>query len=218
MNKILIIAIISLCGLSVKAQNIEKYVDLALPSGTLWAICNVGASSPEEYGDYFAWGETFSKSNYNWSTYKYCDGASDIMTKYCVFGNGRTIDNKIVLESIDDAATVNWGSPWRMPTEDDFDELFKHTDTKWTTLNGVSGQLIISKKNGSSIFMPAAGSRFKDSLDDADTIGYYWSSSLDNQYKTNTNAYSIRCDKNGNTSNRRIVRACGLSIRPVRMK
>ena len=94
----------------------HAYVDLGLPSGTLWATCNVGASSPEEYGDYFAWGETEPKNDYNWSTYKYCKGSSTTMTKYCTSSSYGTVDNKTELEPSDDAATVNWGSNWQMPS------------------------------------------------------------------------------------------------------
>ena len=94
----------------------HEWVDLGLPSGTLWATCNVGANSPEEYGDYFAWGETTTKSSYSWSTYKYCKGSSSTMTKYCTSSYYGTVDNKTELEPSDDAATANWGSEWQMPS------------------------------------------------------------------------------------------------------
>ncbi len=132
----------------------HEYVDLGLPSGTLWATCNVGANSPEEYGNYFAWGETKPKSDYTWGIYKYCQGSPDTMTKYCRSRSYGTVDNKTELEPSDDAATANWGGGWQMPSREQFNELFNssYTATTWTTLNGVSGYEITSKSNGNSIF------------------------------------------------------------------
>ncbi len=103
--------------------NGHDYVDLGLPSGTFWATCNVGAMNPEDYGDYFAWGETEPKSYYDWSTYKYCNGSSSTITKYCSDSEYGTVDNKYTLEAIDDAATVNWGGDWRIPTIEEQAEL-----------------------------------------------------------------------------------------------
>lgn len=109
----------------------HDYVDLGLPSGLLWATCNVGADNPEDYGDYFAWAETEPKSVYNWSTYKYCDGGYYYkLTKYCTrsdFGNNGFTDNLTVLLPEDDAATANWGNGWRMPTENEWRELIDNT-------------------------------------------------------------------------------------------
>lgn len=155
-----------------------EYVDLGL--SVKWANMNVGASSPEEYGDYFAWGETQPKSNYNWSTYKWCNGSSPSMTKYCTFSDYGTVDNKTTLELSDDAAHVNWGGNWRMPTEAEQDEL-RNTNNctwTWTIQNGVNGYKVTSKKNGNSIFLPAAGSRDDSSLYNAGSRGFYMSSSL----------------------------------------
>lgn len=95
----------------------HEYIDLGLPSGTLWATMNIGASSPEDYGDYFAWGETAPKDVYDWSTYKWCNGSSNTLTKYCFnssYGNNGFVDNLTELDPEDDAATVNWGQDWRM--------------------------------------------------------------------------------------------------------
>ena len=108
-------------------------VDLGLPSGTLWADRNIGANSPEGYGDYFAWGETRPKSEYNWSTYKYCKGSDKTITKYCDDSSYGTVDNKTVLEPSDDAATANWGSNWRMPTHGEQVELNEKCKWTWTT-------------------------------------------------------------------------------------
>ena len=196
----------------------KNYVDLGLPSGTLWATCNVGASSPEEDGDYFAWGETKPKSDYNWSTYKYCKGSYDTMTKYCTHSDYGTVDNKTELEPSDDAATVNWGSNWQMPSLEQFNELSNssYTTTTWTTMNDKYGRKITSKSNGNSIFLPAAGERSNASLYDAGSIGRYWSRSLNTSYSYTINAYYLYFHSsyiytNGNNRN------CGFSVRPVRV-
>ena len=155
-----------------------EYVDLGL--SVKWATCNVGATTPEEYGDYFAWGETEPKDEYSWSTYKYCNGSSSTMTKYCRNSSYGTVDNKTVLELEDDAAHVNWGGDWRMPTRAEQDEL-RNTNNctwEWTTQNGVNGYKVTSKVNGNSIFLPAAGCRNNDNLYDAGSLGNYWSSSF----------------------------------------
>jgi len=144
-------------------------VDLGLPSGLLWATCNVGAEAPEDYGDYFAWGETQPKDTYNWSTYQYCNGSN--LTKYT--GS----DGLTTLLPEDDAATANWGSDWRMPTKEEWQELYNNTTCTWTTQNGVNGRLFTAS-NGNSLFLPAAGYRNGTSLNYAGTYGYYWSSSL----------------------------------------
>ena len=154
-----------------------KYVDLGLPSGTLWADRNVGADSPESYGDYFAWGETEPKSTYNWSTYKWCRGSSDTMTKYCTDSSYGTVDNKTVLDLEDDAAYVNMGAEWRMPTYDELKELSNNCTWTWTTQNGTKGYKVTGP-NGNSIFLPAAGSRYDSNLDGAGSSGYFWSASL----------------------------------------
>ena len=160
----------------------HDYVDLGLPSGTLWATCNVGASSPEGYGNYYAWGETSTKSTYDWDTYKYANGNDDKLTKYCNesdYGNNGFTDNLTQLQSGDDAATSAWGSGWRTPSKTQWDELLENTTNKWTTQNGKKGRLFTSKKNGQTLFLPAAGYRWDDELNSAGDDGYYWSSSLD---------------------------------------
>ena len=159
-------------------ENGHEYVDLGL--SVKWATCNVGADTPEEYGDYFAWGETESKTTYNLSSYKYCNGTYSSMTKYCVESYYGTVDNKTTLELSDDAANANWGGNWRMPTEAEQDEL-RNTDNctwEWITQNGVNGYKVTSKVNGNSIFLPAAGYRCDDDLSYAGSNGYFWSSSL----------------------------------------
>lgn len=161
--------------------NDHDYVDLGLPSGTLWATCNIGAEKPEDYGDYFAWGETMPKESYSWSNYKYgsyVDNRHE-MTKYCTdahWGHNGFFDNKTVLDSVDDAAWANWGDDWRMPTKEDWRELYLKTTCTWTELNGVKGELLTSW-NGNSIFLPAAGCHMEEVLDST-VVGIYWTSSL----------------------------------------
>ena len=161
--------------------NDHEWVDLGLPSGTLWATCNVGANSPEEYGDYFAWGETQPKVIYDWSTYKYTNGDFDQLTKYCTkpeYGYNGFTDYLTILQPVDDAATANWGNRWCMPTKEQWEELYEYVPNTWTTQNGVIGRLFTAY-NGRSLFLPAAGYRRWDGeLDSAGSHGGYWSSSL----------------------------------------
>ncbi|MBR5673912.1 MAG: hypothetical protein IKW97_05875 [Muribaculaceae bacterium] len=162
-------------------EDVHEWVDLGLPSGTLWATCNVGASAPEDYGDYFAWGETAPKDYYDKSTYKWCNGSYNTLTKYCTnssYGNDGFTDGKIELDSEDDAATVNWGENWRMPTNDQQQELIDNCTRTWTQCNGVNGTLVTGP-NGNTIFLPAAGFRSCGLLGDASDFCYYWSRSLD---------------------------------------
>jgi len=194
--------------------NGHEYVDLGLPSGTLWATCNVGATTPEGYGDYFAWGETQPKSYYDWRTYRYCNGDYNQLTTYCFnsnFGYNGFTDNLTVLQPTDDAATANWGSGWRMPTWEQWEELDQYTTSTWTTRNGVNGELFTAT-NGNKLFLPAAGIRLGSSLNNADSYGDYWSSSL---YDFPDDAWTLVFgsevyDMGGGN------RGYGLSVRPVR--
>ena len=154
-----------------------KYVDLGLPSGLKWATCNVGATVPEEYGSYFAWGETEEKEDYSWETYKWCNGSSDSMTKYYRNSSYGFVDNKTVLDLEDDVAHVKWGGDWRMPTRAEWDELGNKCTWTWTTQNGVNGYRVTGP-NGNSIFLPAAGCRNGAYVVSSGSYGYYWSSSL----------------------------------------
>ena len=155
----------------------HEWVDLGLPSGTLWATMNVGASSPEDYGDYFAWGETSPKSVYNWSTYKWCNGSETTLTKYCTSSSLGTVDNLTELQPEDDAASVNWGSSWRMPTLAQLEELISECTWTWTTRNGVNGMLVTGP-NGNSIFLPGAGAFADNEFGGDGLVGYYWSRTI----------------------------------------
>jgi len=168
------------------------YVDLGLPSGLLWATCNVGADIPEDYGDYLAWGETQPKETYNWSTYQYSNGSSAELTKYCnnystYFGYNGYIDDLTTLLPEDDVATVNWGTDWRMPTQMEWQELYQNTTCTWTTRNGVNGCLC-SASNGNSLFLPAAGG-LNGNPDFSGTVALYWSSSLCLNYQLDAMAF-----------------------------
>lgn len=161
----------------------HEYVDLGLPRGVLWATCNIGASRPEEYGDYFAWGETQPKDTYDTASYKYCEDKMNSLTKYCASvanGHWGFKDGLLKLLPEDDAATANWGGKWKMPTIGDCLNLLDNefTTTEWMTLNGVYGRKITSKSNGKSIFLPAAGYRFSTCLDGVGQHGSYWTSEL----------------------------------------
>jgi hypothetical protein len=151
-----------------------EYVDLGL--SVKWATFNVGASKPEDYGDYFAWGETEPKEEYTWATYKW--GTSGKLTKY------NTTDGKTILDPEDDAAYVNWGDKWRMPTDAERDELVENCTWTWTTQNSINGYKVTGP-NGNSIFLPAGG--YKGSGPDypMGEDGLYW---LGNVYK-NSFAY-----------------------------
>ena len=160
------------------AVNTIDWVDLGLPSGTLWATCNVGANSPAEYGDYFAWGETFSKDYYDWTTYKWCNGSIEGINKYSYGANNiNFMDFKGELEPEDDVAYVHWGPSWRMPSYEQQKELAEQCTWTWTTQNGVNGYLVIGQ-NGNSIFLPATGYRWKELFDGAGSFGTYWSRTL----------------------------------------
>lgn len=186
-------------------------IDLGLPSGLKWASCNVGASKPEEYGGYYAWGETEEKDYYDWSTYKWCNGDEYSLTKYCTNSSYGIVDNKTVLDPEDDVAHVKWGGDWRMPTVDEFDELFYNTTSEWISLNGVIGRKFTSKTNGNSIFFPAAGNRTSGYFNSLGGVCYYWLSSMSNRYY----AYQLYSDS-GNWGDSSTDRDRGRSVRPVR--
>ena len=160
---------------------VEQWVDLGLPSGLQWATCNVGASAPQEYGDYFAWGEIQSKSVYNWSSYSHCtvnaEGSLLTLTKYNTSTYYGTADNLTSFEPGDDVATVILGNGARTPTKDEWEELLDNTTFEWTTLNGVNGGKFTGS-NGNSLFLPAAGCRDNSALILAGGYGFYWSASL----------------------------------------
>ncbi|MBO7325641.1 MAG: hypothetical protein J6U57_09510 [Bacteroidales bacterium] len=164
---------------------------MGLPRGLKWATCNVGANSPYQYGDYFAWGETSPKSTYSWDNYKY-GTSEDNLTKYNENSALGTVDNKTTLEASDDAARINWKRTWRMPTFAEQEELRQYCIWTWVTINGVNGCKVTSKMNGNSIFLPAAGSMWlNDEVIDAGDRLDYWSSSLYDYDKESNFAYQM---------------------------
>ena len=175
-----------------------EYVDLGLPSGTLWATMNVGATKPEEYGDYYAWGEVETKDveDYTYDGYRFYPGNdSDEYTKY------NSTDNKMSLDIEDDAAHVVLGGDWHMPSRAQFDELIENTTSSWTTDyngTGVAGAVFTSNINGNSIFFPAAGGVFDGSAEDQSMECYVWSSSRDsfsgNAWAWHGSSYDIAMD------------------------
>lgn len=186
-------------------------VDLGLPSGIKWATCNVGATAPEEYGCYYAWGETEEKPNYEWSTYIHCNGSNSTITKYCNKSNFGTVDENEVLVPEDDVAHVNWGGSWRMPKKEEQDELRDNCTWVWTSVNGVNGYKVTGT-NGNSIFLPAAGYRVGKDISENGKNGYYWSSTM---FATLCyNAYALRFYKGTATWGSRL-RYYGQPVRPV---
>ena len=154
----------------------REFVDLGLSVN--WATTNIGASLPEAYGNYFAWGEIKPKDTYSWATYKWSNDAGDKFTKYnAAYPDFGEVDDHTVLESKDDAAQIFWGKPWRMPTASEQAELEEKCTWMWEALNGVNGYKVTGP-NGNSIFFPAAGDRYFDSLKNVGDYGQYRSSSL----------------------------------------
>jgi len=181
--------------------NHPHMIDLGLPSGTKWACCNVGASAPEGYGNYYTWGETQPKSVYNWDTYQYGSSGDNVVN----------IGSDIAGTQYD-AATANWGVPWRMPSKAQIQELLNNCSSTWTTQNGVNGRKFTGP-NGGTIFLPAAGSRWGDELGSLGSWGDYWSSTL-NEGNPNY-AYGLGFDSDGAYCYD-YGRNYGHSVRPVR--
>lgn len=195
----------------------HEYVNLGLPSGTLWASCNIGAETKEQAGSHFAWGETNTKDVYNWNTYAWCEsGNRNLLTKYCLTSRYGTVDKNARLDPEDDAAHILWGYDWCMPTIGEFQELCnsEYTTTTMTTINGMPCVEIKSKINGECIYLPAAGSRAGDSPNKSGNTGYYWSSTIypEESYK----AQYLVFNDYGNPGIQKDERYYGLSIRPVR--
>lgn len=190
----------------------HTYIDLGLPSGTLWATCNVGANYPWEYGDYFAWGETKPKTEYSMANYKYAK--ENKLIKYndkTIYGYNGFADWITQLEPMDDAAYQNWGSDWCMPTQNQCKELIDNCNWSWVNINDVNGYEI-KGRNGNTIFLPAAGSVSEsEPVNKANIKGYYWSSTYN--YEARFLSFTLT---------QKIIdyffsfRQTGLAIRPVR--
>ncbi len=163
----------------------HEWVDLGLPSGTKWATTNVGASSLSDYGNYYAWGETSTKSSYDWSNLRYWttgDSYDNVkFSKYVTDSKYGNVDGKKELDLSDDAAYVNWGSGWRMPSKAQQDELREKCTWTWTSMGDHNGYKVVGP-NGSSLFLPAAGWRSGSSSSNVGSYGYYWSRTLTTGY------------------------------------
>ena len=156
-------------------SNHPHIIDLGLPSGTKWACCNVGANTPTECGDYFAWGETAPKSSYTKYNYKWYIGGDDHnISKYCTFSDYGTVDNREELELEDDAAYVNWGAEWRMPSLSHVYELLNNCTSEWTTVSGIGGYIFKGKTNNVAVFFPAAGFYNERGFRSFGTGATYW--------------------------------------------
>ena len=201
---------------------VYEYVDLGL--SVKWATFNVGATKPEEYGEYYAWGETETKSDYSWSTYKWCNGSETGLTKYNTNSNYGIVDNKTILDIEDDVAHIKWGGSWRMPTYEELKEL--RNNCFWTVyrsgnpeFNGVAGHKVTSRIEGYTdrfIFLPAAGWRFGADLYNVGSYGYCWSSSLCMDYLYSAYyLYFSSGDSYWGYEWGRCYRNYGLSVRPV---
>lgn len=213
----LMTAVVFAVGCKPEDEPDNRAVDLGLPSGTLWASCNVGANAPEEYGDYFAWGETEPKASYSWSNYKYGKGTYDQLIKYCNdsnYGYEGFVDNLSELEPSDDAATVNWGNGWYTPTVEQWEELTVYTDYAWTVWNGVIGAEYTGP-NGNKIFVPCAGYRREGVTDWQGKDVYFWASSLatDDDYNPDHAWYYYHSINGDRFSG---YRCWALPVRPVR--
>ena len=190
---------------------VDESVDLGLPSGVRWANFNVGATKPEEYGGYYAWGETGVKDDYTKATYKLGDGDAHnpVWSKYC------SDDNKTTLELVDDVANVLWGGDWRMPTLSEVNELKDNCEWEWTSVNGVDGYNVTGP-NGNCIFLPAAGYCTGTQLMNVGTLGYYWSSSAYPNYWDNVFELEFNSSEAPTYKYHSLFRQYGLTVRPVR--
>ncbi len=196
-------------------SNHHEFVDLCLPSRTLWAKCNVGAKKETDYGGYYQWGGikdfTNTKKNCNWKIYPY--GTSyDTPTKYNPKSEWGKVDNKTELELSDDVAHQVMGGDWHIPSYEQFCELVNNTTSEWTTVNGVNGRRFTSKFNGQSIFIPAAGYRDYRALLHVGYYCYLWSSSL---YRARPNSASNLCFNSDDYSIEDFNRYYGFSVRGV---
>ena len=200
-------------------------VDLGLPSGTKWANMNVGASKAEDYGLFFAWGETVGYSSvyadpmtdhsFDWASYTKFGTFDESAAPDYGFTKYNKTNGPTVLQAADDAATANWGSKWKMPTLDQIQELVDNTDQEWTTINGVDGRKFMKKTDHSEfIFLPAAGYRDNTSLNYQGTRGYYWSSELHSSYVYN--AWGLYFYSSGVYAGSSSNRCNGRTVRPVR--
>lgn len=196
-------------------HNGHEWVDLGL--SVYWSTCNLGAKSPEQFGDYFAWGEIAAQKEgrYEWDTYEWYYIEGDALTKYNLNSKYGNVDNKAILDDDDDASHVQWEGMWYMPTTEEIMELVNNC--KWTKKNykGVAGYEGVSKKNGKSIFVPCNGA-IADGKRQNEDYPAFWSCELDNSGQEDDSLYGF-CFMVGkyDTGGAAYTRYCGLAIRPV---
>lgn len=200
-------------NVEVSVTFILEYVDLALPSKVLWATTNIGANTPYEYGDYFAWGETTPRTTgFGWTNYTYSNDDGSVINKY------NTTDGKTQLDSDDDAATQQWGAPWCMPTQANWQELIDNCDWTWTDDyqgTGIMGNIVASRTNSHAIFLPAGGAYLDNSLSFGNTSGFFWSSTLTSD---EAKAYKLTFNAGTGTASQvtDYMRWAGISVRAIR--
>lgn len=206
--------------------SIQVYYDMMdLGLSVKWAMCNLGASAPEEYGLYYQWGDTegygsdtSDGKSFYWSDYKWCNGAANSLIKYnswTIYGD--VVDNLTVLETVDDAASAALGGSWRMPTAEEFQELINKCTWTWTTLNGINGFKVQSTVDGYTdnwIFLPAAGWRITNTLSDKNSLGY-WSKSIGIRSDAACSIYYYPNEDSHDVAPGNTSRPIGFSIRPV---
>jgi hypothetical protein len=198
--------------------NQHEVVDLGFTNGLLWSTCNLGANSPQELGNFYAWGETEPKESYSEANYKWTKEEGTVFTKYTLKKDEKDvkmdpIDGKQILDATDDAVKVALGDHWKIPLKEDFTELTTACKRRCCKLNGVWGYLFTSKETGNSIFLPLAG--FYDETDNffIGTYGYYWTNYLSSDTREATHFYMVRPENN--PARHTTERYLGLSIRPV---
>ena len=208
----------------VDPTNGYEYVDLGLPSGLKWAKCNIGAEKESDYGLYFQWGDVVGynkdqvgsgegKKHFSWSDYKYCNGTYTSLTKYCTNSYYGTVDNKTVLEPSDDAATVNMGGCWRIPSKEEYNELLNNTTNQTHYVDGVPGRLFISKINNNTLFFPLSGRASEGGIYKTKEQGNYWSCSLKNPL--DNGSCCLTFDYSGYCSTTYSDRYYGYSVRGI---
>lgn len=222
MKKLLLLVLFAWCYNSYSQPQV---VDLGLPSGTQWAKTNVGATNAQDYGNYYAWGEITTKTDYTWATYNHSGNTNFTLTKYCnnsEYGDGGFSDSKTVLDAADDVVTSSYGANYQIPTAVQWKELVDNCVWKWSdNYSGKKGYIVYKKKNNNSynsatdthIFLPAAGCKVNTGSLNAGSYGDYWSSSLGGTYPYCAQGYFFH------SSERKILdgtRYYGRSVRPVK--
>ncbi len=203
-----------ICAITASAQNnnAAEAVDLGLPSGTLWASCNIGASKPEEFGDYFSWGETEPKASYKLEEYRHFKPGQENVT---AIRRAFADLGKDIAGTQYDVAHVKWGDEWQMPSLGQIQELETNCVWVWTPLNDVAGYKVTSKTNGNSIFLPAAGSKASQRTSNIGVYGLYWTSTL--AYDGPSGGCNMLIQQGSDRRRQTSSRALGYTVRAVQV-